>query len=279
MPFTWKWVPWITFGLALLLGTWIARRCPALPGCWTSLAHDIYNFQALIAGVLAVIAGAGSVVAIYNQTRSHEAEARDRRERLVRAYRAGLTEDLAALAKYAEACARLAKRVLSRATPTMEELAGDVSLPELSPRIVANVRILIENLDSKGSDILGDIVACYQVQRSRLESNIDMLNPATELDLHTRGRIIFDLTKTIELAMRAGQLFPYARREDEAITPPVFSTVAFDEALLNLGLFDLLDQKERQHLFTQVRGAADPRNRRRPPMLSEPIIPNWAKTE
>lgn len=51
------------------------------------------------------------------------------------------------------------------------------------------------------------------------------------------------------LHVRASQLFGYARRETETIAPPVFDDQSVSAALLQSGLFDLLDEDEKKRVY------------------------------
>ena len=114
--FSVRYVPWLIFAAvfgALLLAQWVTWRCADTVSCRAALVGDLYDWQALVAGVLALLAGIVILRAIYLQTSAHERAGAERRARLIRAYRAGLSDDLAAITKYALKSAEAAHEMLS----------------------------------------------------------------------------------------------------------------------------------------------------------------------
>jgi hypothetical protein len=260
MILRWKHVPWLVFVTVLVIGAWITWRCSGTGSCRNALAQDAYDWQALTAGVLALIAGLLSLIAIYNQTRSHEREANERRARLVRAYRAGLSDDLDAITNYALKSAEAAHEMLLMHSRKIE--MPRLQCPSLSPSVIANLCVLIENHDAQSAEIVADIVSCYQIQHSRLEGEIGIYNPPnmraiqSALDptsLSTRANVVFTFFKTVELYVRATQMFRYARRQVDTIAPPIFDQESVDGALLKMGLLDALSEDERKRIRDAMR--------------------------
>ena len=214
------------------------------------------KWQTLVAGVLALAAGIITVAAIYCQTRSHEREARERRERLVRAYRASLSDDLAAIINYATESGRAIHEMLKLPSRPLDMAA--LKVPSLDPKVLDHLRLMIENHDPRSGEVLADLIGCYQVQHDRLAGEIDSYNPPSMKALEAldpggrvswRWNIVFLVPKTVELHVRASQLFGYARRETETIAPPVFDDQSVSAALLQSGLFDLLDEDEKKRVY------------------------------
>jgi hypothetical protein len=72
----------------------------------------LYRWQPLIGALLALLAGGGAVWAIWLQTKAQIQEARDRRLRLARSFRAVMPDDLKILVTYARRCATVQAFIL-----------------------------------------------------------------------------------------------------------------------------------------------------------------------
>jgi hypothetical protein len=230
------------------------------PEGWSRLCVFLDHWQSLVAGLLALIAGVITVAAIFRQTKSHEREARERRERLVRAYRASLSDDLAAIARYAKDSGLATYEMLKLPSRPLDLPA--LETPSLDPSVLEHLRMLIENHDPRSGEILADLIGCYQIQQSRLAAEVNLYNPpsmraikalsdpASGASIH--WNVVFTVSKTVELYLRSTQLFKYARREVRAIAPPLFDEKSVNTALLQIGLFDALDQAEKKRVHESV---------------------------
>ena len=265
--FSLRYVPWLIFAAvfgALLLAEWVTWRCADTESCRAALVGDLYDWQALVAGVLALLAGIVTVRAIYLQTSAHERAEAERRARLIRAYRAGLSDDLAAITKYALKSAEAAHEMLS--LPSRKLSMPVLEYPSLSPSVIDNLRVIIENHDARSAEIVADLVSCYQIQHSRLEGEVDRYNPPSARGIESaldptnpsaRSNVVFTFFKTVELYVRATQMLPYARRQVQTIAPPVFDQKSVDGALRMMVLFDVLSDEERKRIRDAMPGPAD----------------------
>jgi hypothetical protein len=253
----WNLIPWLVFAGVLgvlLLTSWIEWRCsPGRAECRSRLVEDFYDWQPLVAGILALIAGIISVRAIFKQTEAHERQAAERRDRLVRAYRASLSDDLALVANHAKSSAGAAHEMLR--VPNRPITTTPLNTPSLEGQpVIDHLRMLIENHDARSGEVFADLLGCYQVQHYRLAGQIDLYNPpsfrnlADPTGISSRPHVIFTLFATVALYLRATQLLPWARRQVETIEAPTFDEKSIISALFQMGLFDSLNPEERKRI-------------------------------
>lgn len=175
----------------------------------------VKDYQALIAGILAVVGAAFTVFFMKAQIEQQDNHADDIRRRKSRAARSVMPLALSAIVEYARNTADVALRLLPYARGTYtrgsasEESMHNFAVPNLPQDIIITLKECIEFADDANADRIADLLGDLQVHISRLSGHINRL-PSVSRD--TIERDIIDAAK---IYASAGTLFNYARRETD----------------------------------------------------------------
>src|SRR4051812_2925538 len=104
--------------------------------------------------------------------------------------------------------------------------------------------MLIEHLDVKQAKVVSDLIVCYQIQESRLNEQVNnLLNPKKTLSEinTTENNIDSTLEKTIELYIRATDLFKFARHKVNRIDHPDCQEGDIHNAIIIMNLDVIFD--------------------------------------
>jgi hypothetical protein len=168
----------------------------------------IYDWQTLIAGVLALLAAVATALVIYRQVRVAEEQENRRRNRRLSAARATLPLTLATIMDYTQASAH----ALLSSYPTSPGLLGaSTPLPAHSPfpaEAIGALERMIEATDDEAVSerLIGMITEAQVIDSRRRRAHA------------TRSDVDVYLLQLAKIAGAAAVLFPYARREDETIS-------------------------------------------------------------
>jgi hypothetical protein len=219
------------------------------------------EWQFLVGSMIILLAGAITVHAINRQVRSRDVEVEDGRRRVVRSLRASLPDDLEMVCSYARQSADTARQAVMfiNAKEQGRQEPGRAKYrrrcPSVPPHVLANLKVLIENLDHANAEHFADLVQCYNKQHARLTAAVNNFSQL-RVDAVTVPRDInFNpvFKHTLELYLRAKDMLPFARGEAEEIlvafrTPDVLS------ALRELQIDPVISPETREHCVRFLSG-------------------------
>lgn len=220
------------------------------------------HWDTLIAGVLALIAGAVTAAVVVWQTRVSsrnvqaqlDADAAAREEALARkrmATRALLQSDLSHICHYAKkAAAAISAIILELRTGAVRT---QIPMPEFPWSVLTNIQTLIEHLDRPEAEVVADMLGTQQVFNARL---IDLIAEYNNGDFIGGDSINLAVEKCVELRLRADSMFDFSRRKCDTLTEPTFSDYALSNSLMNLDLADYLSDETKEYLETYMRALA-----------------------
>lgn len=222
----------------------------------------LYKWQTLTGAVIALAAAVLTVCVMHvNTSRQLRAQAQaddESRKRRLRACRAVMPADLSAIVTYTEECGKVSAEMFNA---VRDDTSRDpVVCPQLPERVVANLQMLIEQLDTVEADALADMLACYQVQHARLSSLVETYNHPHRFGRHTiltTDNVEFTFEQTVELHLRAAGAFDFARRRGDAIKTPPYTAKEVASTLANLEIADVLTTDYSAFLF-RTYGPPDP---------------------
>lgn len=239
--------------VVLLMPVFVVGICAGFILGLEAAKQLLSEWQTLIAGVLAVAAALGTIIAMNKQTNAAQAGVqrqldanRERRADDTRRKRmaasAVLPADLAALCEYCRYSANVIVFGFDKLAGTSALQGQMASTPMLPDRVLSNLQNLIQHLDIDEAVVIHSLLACLQVQNSRLDGLVISLNGTSSSQFHmlNPGLVNLAADKTLELQYRASELFPYSRMEARRIVPPNFDLTAVSNAALNLELFNHL---------------------------------------
>jgi hypothetical protein len=258
--------------LAAILAACIASTCQALTknsldGTYLyqvfatkeeddSFAEWLYKWQTLVSGIIALVAAGITAWFMFYQTKegrrgvqeqidTQAARWAEERERKQLAAQAMLPADLSTICSYAEDCAIISTNAMHHIKSRCPDPFPD-ECPELPERVFANLQVLIEHLDTQQAKIVADLIACYQIQRSRLDERVKNLQAPTRgvvTAITTENNVEFTLIRTIELHARASYLFQFARREVTRIDHPAYQEENIRSAIISMKLDAIFDKE------------------------------------
>jgi hypothetical protein len=138
--------------------------------------------------------------------------------------------------------------LFKKKSETAEARRPDLILPSLPERVIDNLQRLIESLDEEDAEIFVELISCYQIQKSRMKEAVSRYDGKSSFyDGHimTEGNFNFTFIKTFELYLRAEKIFPFARKEIDAV--PLFTVDRRDVEMLAFKM-DIFDDINRQYL-------------------------------
>src|SRR5262245_57215127 len=148
---------------------------------WDLIVAWLKDWQFLVGSLIALIAGMITVRAINHQIRERRVESEEQRQRLIRAYRASMPEDLHAICSYGRRSAEtvqealliineqeVGQQILSRRGRTSK-----LRCPTLPTYVLMNLKALIEHLDHANGEEVADLLGCYHNQHARLNGTLE----------------------------------------------------------------------------------------------------------
>lgn len=178
----------------------------------------IYDYQTLIAGVFALLAGAISILALSRQIQQAEQFKKEELERELRAARPMLAFVIVPLLGYAEACYKILRDSYVDLVPNTN---GFVTYPKINaeiPPIPADVfGGLIENLKfgtPSAVSVLSNILTKLQIQNSRL---VQLRTNEYSSTSHSLKQLHVYTTDSLELISLCTRMFAYSRGEIDEV--------------------------------------------------------------
>jgi hypothetical protein len=201
----------------------------------------LYDWQTLIAGLIALAGAIITVVALGGQ-------ARDERTRKSRAARALLPAALASIDDYAVACIRWLHEASgpARRAEQQPHMIAEINLdppPRFDSSVAATLRDCVEIVDKAPAKGLAALMSKIQVQSSRIAHLDDYLRRYQCLDVKLVGleRNIDEFTaNAVEIAASANSFFAFARLETNK-TPAALDFEALSGAFHACGLDPIRD--------------------------------------
>lgn len=170
---------------------------------WLSYAlYLIWLDQTLIAGTLAALGAAATVIYLHKQIAQTDIHHRDEHVRKHRMLRAGLPAALAELSKYAEDCGRLVWEHRHSAS------ASGTTIPDVPGEALRNIQAAVATADEPAVSDLEKLIRFFQIQTSRL----DRIASGATLTSHESADRFRD---AVFLKAATNRLFSYARGDAE----------------------------------------------------------------
>jgi hypothetical protein len=222
-------------GLGVVLAiAWL--RSPA-PGKW------VYDFQTLLAGILAVLAAAFT---IFSTARIEAVK----RERDLSSARSVLPLALTEICEYCERCARQLDDLRRTAVGGRIRLPGSFAAPVLANSAVPVLRDCIRSADRPHSERLIDLARNMQVQGAR-HRGLAGINDRTISPIEI-AQAVYDAA---QLYAQASSLFDFARGEEGEYHPPDESSVHSALNILGFSTWDFEELDEMLERRQRARAA------------------------
>lgn len=192
------------------------------------------KWQTLIGAFAALIAAAGTIGIVRRQIASSEEGVQrqidnqitieaDKLTRKLVASRAVLPSDLSGICEYCRECLASINDAMNFKKPILEGIGYTPAFvrPALSDSVIKNLQLLIENapnMNESTVETLVELLGCYQIQHVRFRNILDRASEASKDKSHSVMVDDFNssLSSTIELYLRAEQLFGFARSKEDA---------------------------------------------------------------
>ncbi|MER8385240.1 hypothetical protein NKH14_06910 [Mesorhizobium sp. M1380] len=196
-----------------------------------------YDYQTLIAGLVALAGAWWGVRALNMQMRQAEIAENQRLESRRTAARVTLPFALSAISEYAEVCANQLEYLIGKCDDH-GGLPADVEVPSLPPvpiDAVAALRDMTEAARSEDRSALAALLAKVQIQQSRIGSLLGGRRRMGGIVVkHTLQDYFLD---SAELYARASSLFGFARGT-AGMPDATIHAADLNSALHNMGIFD-----------------------------------------
>jgi hypothetical protein len=195
----------------------------------------IYNYQTLIAGILAVGGAIGTVLMINKQIRQSNKQEQKRRSHQNFAARAMMPAALSALSDYSEKCIKFLLLLLPIA-PDEHAVTTPISddIPLIPSDELFTLKQCMEFGDEPITVIIADLIRKLQIQHSRLR---DMKSKPNNSFIILDANIIDYILDALEIYARCAKLFTYARRERDS-APSELEKFDMISAAHNCGIWD-----------------------------------------
>lgn len=216
------------------------------------------EWQTLVAGILAFLAAAATVGALWCQIRAEKLKHRDLLQRQLQATRAVLPADLSEICHYSTLCAQAIRGALQH---FKEQAAppSDLTSPVLPERVVGNLQRLIEHLNQQDADNVADMLCCYQVQHARFRGAVEEWSrpPTKGVTIsYSRSNIEHLLPETVRLYLLAENMFDFSRRKaDHVSTLDALNNRDIDRVLNILGFAHGGEGELRQRVKDELVGS------------------------
>lgn len=235
------------FSFGVLLGLLAGVTFTLLLGAlayWT-LGKSVFNeYQTLVAGIVAFVGAVATVWIINKQIRASQQIAEDERTRKNFAARATLPFALATISDYTRNSIKYLTdiRRANRQSPNTVIIhckPEPNSLPAFPPDTLSVLERCIELADDNPRNLIAQLVATLQIQRSNITLIHDVLCNPRRYDI---AIIPTNIDRNIFVSLKAylltSRLFEYARRTSddvvEAVTKDDFRNAAFSNNLRDL---------------------------------------------
>lgn len=183
----------------------------------TYFGERLWNWQTLMAGLLALYAAGKTVQAIRSQVDQADRHEEDRRRRKHYAARADMPVTLVALSDYTRSCLVELKKVPF--TPGQRLLLPSVPtlvVPDVPAEAVKVLRECIETADEGPRDAIATMLEHLQIQHSRLAGTATDIVPPSSMIVMPQ-RLSSNVADTVAILARVNLMFDYARRQREDI--------------------------------------------------------------
>lgn len=203
--------------------------------------RNLVEWQALVAGMMALAAAAIGAVLLNRQVRLADAQERERWRRSKEAARATLALTLSALTDYIDQCAAGLRQLLNQCSGESLQ-RQNLTLPDFPPvpmDVAAALQGMVMASEAGEGRPFSAILMKLQVFSSRVRSTrASLADPARRSTLVLRSNLEDYILSAAEIRAMADALFPYARwREDSApnVSPDLSGILT---ALLNMHFHD-----------------------------------------
>lgn len=222
---------WLGLGYGLMLGVIGAGFGASFSG----FTDWLYRWQTLIAGILAVLVGSGTIFYLRQQIKQTNDASEETRKRKDVAARALLPHALDDIDDYALRCIK----ILLPLTEGEKPGSASIACP-LPPRdALIAIRDAVEYANEKTTPALAALAAWTQVQAARVRDGCNKYNEESgEIGKLLRLEIRGYIADTVELHARAGSLFDYSRRISEGA-----ERINLRNSAVVCGLNDLLNSE------------------------------------
>lgn len=212
-------------------------------GC---LEFVLNRYQTLISALIALLGALLTIRYLRKQIQHSDDQEKKRVERQNYAARSSLPVALSQIYSYGEECLKLLAQAKYRMTDSAPySIYGALTAPEIATFPLSTLDRNIEFADNPAKERMADLIACVQVQRSRIEG---VLSSPTHISLASSTVDIYEILSVID------SLFPYSRRETDEVggrlivKKPITLAEPYDEKLISN--FILIKQKKWDKLIT-----------------------------
>ncbi|RWY91845.1 hypothetical protein EHI44_02070 [Rhizobium leguminosarum] len=203
---------------------------------WLGRFRWLYDFQALIAAMVALMGAWWAASAVHSQIRHADMAELARRMDKAAAGRAVLPLALSEISDYAEACTRQLRSLIEQTRNEVLPATVEVGqVPDLPVGAIQSFLNLIEVIEGKNRQALSTLIGTIQIQRSRLRS----IRHRERGDGHIILRLNLEryVVDAAEIYAQAAALYDFGRKTDSPSVRPVkHSDIA--AALHNMRIFD-----------------------------------------
>jgi len=176
---------------------------------WPSVRTGLYNWQTMIAGLLALAAALATIRLIRRQINQVTDLEQERRAREEAAARAILPLALSELTEYASDCIKLLVQYVPADGP-IPNVPADYKIPRIPENAIVTLqtcaRFADENIVAQFANLLGKL----QIQHARLR---DLFSRSVQRQRMFNVEGIGALIDAADIQARAGTLFDYARND------------------------------------------------------------------
>ena len=187
--------------------------CPALWTGWTN-AQCWYDWQTLIAGLIAIFAAVIGATAVVCQTRQAKVQADQQSQARFLAARVTLPHRLTVICDYAERMTKELVRLHNGAIPN--HIIDPFRCPAIEVGLVEQLEKAIAVIpDPRVNGLLADVIGEMQILGSRAKQLPDLMKNQNFVGLKTNLEDY--ILQSVQLHLMAGNLFPFARREVDSV--------------------------------------------------------------
>jgi hypothetical protein len=181
-----------------------------------TLKADVWNWQTLIAGLLAVAAAVATIFSLEKQIAETRAQQEDQRERREYADRAAMPAALAILVRYGDENLKILVSLRSGLT-----MAGNIrfpatwtapSLPDYPSDAAETLRTCLVNTGRDKREPIAQILRDLQRLHSRLRSIVENVSDGSTMSV-SMSNLSDYILGALDFLVRCNNTIPYARRD------------------------------------------------------------------
>jgi hypothetical protein len=198
-----------------------------------SMVDFVITFQTLIAGAFATVAGFGTIILLYRQTRIAQRQAiiaqqqlDDNRQAMMLSGKLPLADHLSSVVSYAECCMALAlmlrNEIVRRYRSSEDAYDRNVQVPELTLVTKDGLSRAAGVLPKVEATRIADLLSYYQIQQARLTSlkrDVDDPHRGGVLRITVRENGQQAIVDAARILKKAEEIFPYAREGSTMLGP------------------------------------------------------------